>query len=452
MPIASVNFEPLQLLMGRDRFRADGLTRQLFQVDGVRPSAIVEPEDPRELTEVVRWARGHQAALVPVTSGAYLALGAPPETVDVVVSLARMNRVLHYDPGDLTFGAEPGVLLRHAQESLGVHRLFLPADPPYSDRAALGGLIAANAAGPLRFGYGTWRDFVVGMSFVTGDGKLVKTGGRVVKNVAGYDLSKLLIGSLGTLGIIAEINFKVYPLPAATAAIAAGFRDLRAALALRDRIVHSAWQPLAVELMSPEAARLSRSRQLSSEHWSLVVRVGGSESVLRRYESDLDALAQELQASSFTWVKEQDERELAASVRELLPTVRAANPQASVVKAALPLTSVGPFLERALPVAERYELAAAATAHAGSGIVFVYLLPPPEMVDFAHRVAQAATEMIHAGNNLSGRVTVPWCPTAVKRDVSVWGPLRDDFTLMKKLKAQFDPDRILNPGRFVGGL
>ena len=103
-------------------------------------------------------------------------------------------------------------------------------------------------------------------------------------------------------------------------------------------------------------------------------------------------------------------------------------------------------------MAARYELPCAASAHAGSGIAYIYLLPPAEMADAARRMAQAATEMVHAGNNLGGRTTVPWCPTEVKRDVNPWGPIRDDFPLMQKLKAQFDPDRILNPGRFVGGL
>lgn len=440
-------------------------------MDGVTPAAVVEPTDAKELAAIVQWARSHQVALLPATTGLYLPLGNPPAAIGVAVSLARLNRVLHYDPGDLTLGVEAGLPLAEVQKLLAGNSLFLPADPPYAGRAALGDLLAANASGPWRFAYGTWRDFVVGMKFVNGEGKLIKTGGRVVKNVAGYDLSKLLIGSLGSLGIVTEINFRVFPRPRQTATFVAAFTEAHTALAMRDRIVHSVWQPQALELLSPEAARLLHSTPLSpvaplsradardatgsvipSDHWSLVVSVGGVEKVIQRYETDFSALAQEFKAASFTVHREEEEHAVWASVRDLLPRARESNPATTVVKAALPLTQVGPFLTKGQQVAARCELPVAASAHAGSGIAFLYLLPNPGMADAARRMAQAATEMIHAGNNLGGRVTIPWCPTEVKRDVNVWGPLRDDFPLMKKLKTQFDPDRILNPGRFVGGL
>jgi len=463
VPVAANTLGQLSSLLGSDRLSTDAAATRPFRVDGVTPAAVVEPTDAKELAAIVQWARSHQVALLPATTGLYLPLGNPPAAIGVAVSLARLNRVLHYDPGDLTLGVEAGLPLAEMQKLLAGNGLFLPADPPYAGRAALGGLLAANASGPWRFAYGTWRDFVVGMKFVTGEGKLIKTGGRVVKNVAGYDLSKLLISSLGSLGIVTEINFRVFPQPRQTATFVAAFTEAHTALAMRDRIVHSVWQPQALELLSPEAARLLHSTPLSpvapatgsvipSDHWSLVVSVGGVEKVIQRYETDFSALARELKAASFTVHHQEEERALWAGVRDFLPRTRESNPATTVVKAALPLTQIGPFLGRGQQVAARYELAAAAGAHAGSGIAFLYLLPDPGMADAARRTAQAATEMIHAGNNLGGRVTIPWCPTEVKRDVNVWGPLRDDFPLMKKLKAQFDPDRILNPGRFVGGL
>jgi len=459
MPIASVNFEQLAAQVGPDRLHLGAGTRSLFRVDGSMPAAVVQPAEAKELAEVVSWARTFRAGLIPATSGAYLPVGNPPHAADLAVSLTRLNRVVHYDPGDLTLGVEAGVSLASVQEMLGRDGLFLPADPPYADRAALGGLVAANASGPLRFGYGTWRDFVVGMRFVTGEEKFVQSGGRVVKNVAGYDLAKLMIGAVGSLGILTEINFKVFPLPRATAAYVFGFESAQPALAARLRLVHSVWQPRALELLDPQAAGLAAAAALPSAYWVLVVSVGGVDAVLHRYQVDFSALAHEVRAAHFGVVREDDERRLWESLYNLLPRLRETHPATMVVKAALPLTQVGPFIEKSLAVAARYELPAAASAHAGSGIAFIYLLPPAEMPDATRaaaggpsRLAQAATEMIHAGNNLGGRVTIPWCPTEVKRDVNVWGPLRDDFPLMKKLKAQFDPDRVLNPGRFVGGL
>ena len=466
MSVAADNLDQLASVVGGDHLLADKAARERFSVDGITPAAAVEPADAKELTEIVTWARSHRAALLPVTSGAYLPLGNPPSAADVAVSFARLNRVLHYDPGDLTLSVEPGTPLARIQELLAERGQFLPADPPYADRAAVGGLVAANASGPLRYAYGTWRDFVVGMKFVTGEGKRVKTGGRVVKNVAGYDLSKLMIGSLGTLALLTEINFKVFPLPAGTATFAASFGDVVSALEMRSRIVHSAWQPRTIELFDPEAGKLLardlpaglpriRLRGASAQAgplWSLVISVGGAEKVITRYEKDFSALARELKAASFTTMRAEDERTFWAAARNLVARAREANPAATVVKCTLPLMHVGTFLTRAREVAARYQLPVAQTAHAGSGQAFTYLLPPSDLPDAPARMAQAATEMIHAGNNLAGRVTLPWCPTAVKRDVNVWGPLHDDSPLMQKLKAQFDPGRILNPGRFLGGI
>jgi len=462
MPVATENLEALRTLVSAP-VQSNAAARESFRVDGHLPQAVVEPASVEELVEVVRWARARRVALVPVTCGCYLPLGNPPLAADVAVSLARLNRVLHYDPGDLTFGVEAGMLLADAKAHIGKDKLILPADPPYANRTAIGGLLAAHAAGPLRFGYGTWRDFVVGMKFVTGEGKVVKSGGRVVKNVAGYDLSKLLIGSLGTLGIITEVNFKLFPAPAAAASFVFAFASADAALETRMRIVHSAWQPRAMELLDPAAARLTvpptpspvapaTGQMLSPDHWSLVVAVGGVERVIERYQRDFSALAREAGAAAFRTARDEQNQALWKALRNLLARTRESNPATTVVKGALPLTSVEPFLARAKQVAGRYELPSAATAHAGSGIAYIYLLPAAGMADASRKVAQAATEMVHAGNNLGGRVTIPWCPLEVKADVNVWGPLRDDYALMKKLKASFDPDGILNPGRFVGGL
>jgi glycolate oxidase FAD binding subunit len=462
MPVATASLEHL---LGAQHLRTDAEALARFRADGRTPSALAEPANSTELAEIIRWARESKAALAPVTTGLYLPLGNPPAALDLAVSLRRLNRVIHYDPGDLTLTIEPGLLLAEAQRSLAEHKQLLPADPPYAEEAALGGLIAANASGPLRFAYGTWRDFIIGMKFVTGEGTEVKTGGRVVKNVAGYDLAKLMIGALGSLGVITEVSFKVFPLPLATATFVFGFESLEVALEAARRIVQSAWQPLLLELLSPSASDLVSCQPLSPLHWSLVVAVGGVDPVLRRYQTDFGALARELRAGQLDILRGHDEQFVLKAVRERIPRARAKNPSTTVVKAALPLAGVGPFLTKAQAVAARYELPAAASAHAGSGIAYIFLMPTPSAPeqssaepggtgrrDAAKQMAQAATEMVHAGNNLGGRITLPWCPTEVKHDVNVWGPLRDDFPLMQKLKKQFDPDRVLNPGRFLGGL
>ena len=453
MPSATLNLESLGALLSHERVSTEEAARQQYSVDGLEPAAVAEPSNAQEVAALVNWAREQKAALLPSTSGAFLPLGNPPAAMDLVVSLRRMNRLQAYDPGDLTLSVEAGITLEEINKLLAGNNQFLPADPPFAGRAAMGGLLAANVNGPLRHAYGTWRDYVVGLKFVTGEGKEVKSGGRVVKNVAGYDLTKLLIGSLGSLGIITEINLKVFPRPAETATFAVSFDTLEAALELRSKVVHSPLQPAAMELLSGEAAALLGSKHLSPGHWTLLVSCGGVPAVIARHERDLEKFSAELHSNSFIKLIGQDESATWESVRNLVGAAQAKSRYMAAVKCPLPMTQLGPFITKALAVAERYELPTAVTAHAGVAIAYLWYLPTEGAAeDIAFRVGQTATETIHSGNNLQGRVSLPWCFPEVKQNVNPWGPLKDDHTLMQKIKKQFDPDRVLNPGRFAGGL
>lgn len=453
MSLLATRLDRLSQLSGSDRVATDPAACERYAVDGIVPQAVVEPESPEQVCEIVRWARAERAALLPVGSGCLLALGGSPERIDVAVSVARLNSLLHYDPGDLTLGVQAGMLLARLQETLAEHNQFLPANPPAAAEARLGGLLATNLSGPWRYAYGSWRDFVLGLRFITGTGKLVRTGGRVVKNVAGYDLSKLLIGSLGTLGIIVEVNFKAFPQPEQRSTWVAGFADLASALALRSAIVHSPLQPLAIELLDGAAAKLAEaSPHFSSSHWSLLIEAGGPARVLERYQSELEQRARQAGATSLARVAGEQAAGLWTRVCDFVRRARAATPGATVIKASLLLTRIEPFLVEAAQIAQRYKLPSAASARAGSGIVYFALLPASGGDNASERVSQAATEMIHHGINLGGRVTIEWAPAALKRTVNVWGPTRDDLSLMQGLKREFDPDRVLNPGRFVGGL
>jgi glycolate oxidase FAD binding subunit len=453
MPATAVNLAALSKTVSADRVLTSAEACQKYEVDGLAPAAVAEPESPKEIAEIIRWAREQKAALLPSTSGAFLPWGNPPAAVDVVLSLRRMNRVLAYDPGDLTLSVEAGITLPEIEKLLVENNLFLPADPPFAGRAALGGLLAANVNGPLRHTYGTWRDYVVGLRFVTGEGKEVKSGGRVVKNVAGYDLTKLLIGSLGSLGIITEINLRVFPRPAGTATFILGFETLEAALDYRLRVMQSPMQPTAIELLSGAAATLLNSPHLPEAKWLLLLSCGGVAAVIERHEKDLGALTRETPSTSFTKLTGEEEKTTWQAVRNFAGTAQARSPYCAAIKCPLPLTQLAPFITRAVSVAERYELPTAVTAHAGVAVAYIWYLPTEgNAEDIAFRVGQTATETIHAGNNLQGRVSLPWCFPEVKQNVNPWGPLKDDHTLMQKLKQKFDPGRVLNPGRFAGGL
>jgi glycolate oxidase FAD binding subunit len=170
--------------------------------------------------------------------------------------MTRLNKVIAYDPGDLTLSVEAGVPLAKLAQVLAEHRQFLPLPVPFVNRTTIGGLIASGVDSPLRQFYGTARDFLLGMEFVTGEGVAAKSGGRVVKNVTGYDIHKLMIGALGTLGVITRVNFKTFPMPLGSRGFVARFANAESAVDMRQRIAQSALTPLTLEILSPLVAEL----------------------------------------------------------------------------------------------------------------------------------------------------------------------------------------------------
>src|SRR4051812_47178313 len=190
--------------------------------------------DVAEVSQVVREANESNQVVIPRGGGTRMGLGFPPTAADVLLHTTNLDRVVDYEPADLTLTIEAGATLEEVQELLRPEGQFLALDPPLASQSTLGGIIASNASGPLRLAYGSARDLVIGTRVVNADGISTKAGGRVVKNVAGYDLNKLYIGSLGTVGIVVELSFKLWPLPHAEATLLASFlpAQLGAALAV----------------------------------------------------------------------------------------------------------------------------------------------------------------------------------------------------------------------------
>jgi hypothetical protein len=192
---AQISFTRLEEIAGGAHVVTDAAQIAAREVCGARPAAIVRPADAAQIAEILRFAAENKLAVIPTGGGTKLGIGAPPARYDIALDLSRMNRVLAYDPQDLTLGVEPGVRIEDLLRTLTEKKQFLPLAVPFSDRATIGGIVAANSSSPLRHAYGAVRDFCLGMEFVTGAGAQAKSGGRVVKNVTGYDLHKLLIGA-----------------------------------------------------------------------------------------------------------------------------------------------------------------------------------------------------------------------------------------------------------------
>ena len=256
----------------------------------------VSPASAEEVAAVLALANERQLSVGP--AGGSTERSAAESHVDIVLHTNRLTQVEHYDHADLTVGVGAGTTVAQLNAMVGADRLLFACDPPLPERATVGGILATASHGPLRHGYGALRDFCIGIRFVTGDGRRAKGGGRVVKNVAGYDLMKLLIGSYGTLAVITSASFKLFPAPRQTRTFLAEFATAKEALEFRDRVMRSPLSPMCLEIVSPGARKLMRP-EMTSDAWVICVRAAGSDAVLARYRKELgSAITRELDGDS----------------------------------------------------------------------------------------------------------------------------------------------------------
>jgi len=451
-------------IVGTEHFSSDPAELNAYSVDGKLPAVAVRPGSSEEVVEIVKYAAAEKLALIASGARTKVGIGSPPSRYEIALDMSRLNRILAYDPGDLTLSVEGGVPLRTVASALAEHRQFLPLSVPYFDRATVGGTIASGVDTPLRQFYGTARDYVLGMEFVIGEGVRSKSGGNVVKNVTGYDLHKLMIGALGTLGVITRVNFKTFPMPVSSRGFVATFENLDRAIDMRNRVAQSPLTPMTFDLLSPGAAglfanpaseRLTKSPMppnvLSPSRWALTIGYSGKDAVLARYEAELRRMAAESAAHNVTVVADRIRATAFAHKREFIPIALEASPATTIVKISVLPARLKDALTAAIKAADANQLPSAAMAKS-LGVIYFALLPP-DRSQASHRQVVAATNQILAADaSLGANTTIPWCPPEWKSALKVWGPERRDLAEMQKVKKVFDPLGIFSPGRFIGGI
>ena len=462
-PAGTVAHSRLADLVGLQRVVADPAQLAAYEIDGLRPSAALQPESAAQIAEIIKFAGSEKLGVIAAGGRTKLNMGLPPKRYDLALDMSSLNKIISYDPGDLTLSVEPGLRLALLGEALAKHRQFLPLTVPYHARTTIGGTIASGVDGPLRQFYGNARDFLLGVEFVTGEGVPAKSGGRVVKNVTGYDIHKLMIGALGTLGVITRLNFKTFPVPSATRGFVARFPTAQQACDMRNRIARSHLTPLTLDILSPSVTEIFESdiasrfeseplppNVLSRTEWALSAGFAGSEKVRERYLADLQRITAASGGSGIL-VPEETLAAAFARKREFVPITLDSSPAATIVRMSVLPARIADALTFAQNAAEANSLRWAALAR-GLGIIYFALLPTG-LNDQGRQRIQNATKSIHdACAKLGGQSTIPWCPTPWKTSLKVWGPENPSFPQMRKIKNVFDPRGVLSPGRFVGGL
>jgi glycolate oxidase FAD binding subunit len=384
---------------------------------------------------------------VPWGGGTATAVGTPtaPVRSGIVLGLARLNRLVEHEPGDLTATAEAGMTVSAFQAALRARGQWLSLDPPDADRATLGGVMAANASGPRRHLYGTARDLVIGMTVITAEGAVVRAGGKVVKNVAGYDLPKLFVGSYGTLGIMVDVTVKLRPLPEDERLVCVRFERLKDGAVAARAVMASDLIPNALELLDADAARAIELRATTGGA-ALVVGFDGLREQVDWQCAELAALATPLGGAEVQPLPAQTWGRLAHAAAAAFGGTPAAVMRLSVLP-----TQVGDVMEQAAVAARARGLLCACSAHAGVGVVQAALFSARERQELTPVAATLADwRGIARGGN--GHAVLEWAPLAVKSELPVWDDAGAAGRIMQRIKAQLDPRNILNPGRFVAGI
>ncbi|GAC1584816.1 MAG: FAD-binding oxidoreductase [Ktedonobacteraceae bacterium] len=405
-------------------------------IAGVHPQVIVEPGNEEEVAAVLAFANKEGLRVLVRGGGTQLGLGAPPTGGEIVLSTIRLNTIVEHVPHDLVVTAQAGLPLATLQAALKQTNQWLALDPDLAPEATIGGVVATNATGPRRLRYGGVRDQIIGIRVVLADGTIAKGGGKVVKNVAGYDLPKLFTGALGTLGVIVSATFRLYPLPIASCTVHITASSIASLCDLAIRILSSTLVPTIIDVQGDTA---------NTNMYTMAVRFEMGQEAVEAQTATLLAMAAEAKKDTIQTAQllEGDAETQFWSQTALSKNGIDATKTSLTLKTSLLPTEVTHWLAHVEQVCQEQQIYATWRAHAGHGLVFVHLT--------GDDLISAVDELRQEALKRRGSLVVTDAPATVAQQVDIWGPV-PALDVMRNLKARFDPHNTLNPGRFVGGL
>ncbi|MGC2109218.1 MAG: FAD-binding oxidoreductase [Candidatus Korobacteraceae bacterium] len=393
-------------------------------IDGMQPAGVIAPGNAQQVAEVLGYGTAAGLAIIPRGGGTKLWLGNRPRKVDFILSTERLNRVIEHAWGDMTVTVEAGCTIDHVQQALKEHGQRLAVDPLRPETATVGGLLATAESGTLRIRYGAVRDLVLGVEVALPDGSLIKAGGKVVKNVAGYDLTRLMTGSLGTLGVITRAVFRLHPIPVATATystlLTSAEEVTKVVLAILDS--HVIYTGLQV-------------RAQQAGQFTVDVRLDGIPESLQDQFANLSKTApgcRFVEASGEVW-----------TARQQLFTDAG---HSVICKCVVLPDQIGSLCDVVFRHAQLEKIQAMLVVQA-TGVAELRLDGPG-----VQPLVEVVNVLRGELERLEGTLVVERCPVAVKEAVDVWGTRNDALPLMREIKGKFDPACTLNPGRFVGAI
>lgn len=471
----------LRELLGQESVTVEPDQLSPFRVDHLTPQAVVFPKNTRQVSSVVHLAHANNLGLVPWGSGTQMTMGNPPKRLDLVLSTSRMNHIINVDTANLTITVEAGVKFRDIQARLATQEdrcylpledlateadevicsdrshsgSFLPMDPPQADKATIGGIIATNAAGPRRLLYRLPRDLILGVRMVAPTGDIVGSGGKTVKNVSGYDVSKLAVGSLGSLGIICEMTFKLLPLPEKMETLLFTFSSFDAASAFANQIFETTLLPAAVEVLTEGAGShlpLEGISDFKAALFGVAIALEGFVPAVARMSDEMTTMAKSHGAVTHNRLEDHQHQAFWLAVSKLGRTLEEENPGLMTLKVSSPVSEWATTFNALETTFSEAGLPCALQAHAGNGVCLANLLLDGKDDGVMEKAVGAVNRLSNLFSETDGSLVVQTVPSRWKAQLNIWGNPGSAFPVMKRLKEKIDPLGIMNPGRFVGEL
>ena len=468
--------EELAGICGVDRIRTGPDETVQYAVDGMVPKAVLFPKNIKMTAALVRCALRNDLALVPWGKGTKIAMGNPPKRLDLVLCTARMNHMLDVDPANLTITVEAGVRFRDLQARLATEEnrcylalealeaeagefvcsershsgCFLPLDPPFSEKATMGGIMATNSSGPRRLLYGLPRDLLLGVRFVTPGGEIIGAGGKTVKNVSGYDISKLMIGAMGSLGILCEMTLKLLPLPERMETLLFSFESFTDASAFASAVFGTKLLPAALEVADRavlEHMDLRSSEGLAAGPYVAIAALEAFDEAVARMKRELQTMARHFRATGHTLIHEDKHSLFWMALGQLQSSLLRRCHRLVALRLSYPLSSWKTIFEFSERTLSQKGLKHALLCHSGSGVSLVHILLEAEE-DRNASVIEAVGTLLAQCRAQGGNLLVERAPVDLKSDLPLWGEPGSDRSLMKRIRCEMDPSGLINPGRF----
>ncbi|HSB04261.1 MAG TPA: FAD-binding oxidoreductase [Thermodesulfobacteriota bacterium] len=440
-------------IVGSSGLIGEGSASEPFAVEGLFPKWALFPKTREEVRGIVSLCQKESLSIIPRGNGTKMGMGGVPRRADLLISTGHLNRVVDKDCENLTLTLETGAPLSDVQQQLRKEGIgyFIPIDPPYTERATLGGILATNSSGPKRLLYGTARDLVLGMKVVTADGKLISCGGKTVKNVSGYDMTKLFIGSFGTLGVIIEATLRLLPLPEREQTVVAAFSNPEKIFQVVKEILKSQLISSSLEVLNPRMAEEIAKPLITVGDYALAIGFEGVTEAVQRQVDDVREVCSRFHSNKVELLGGDEQEGLWKAIRDSSPILQARYPKCVVTKINVPISQTPQAFALSEAIAAKEGYACAVSSHAGNGIIFV-TFPFEEMKTESDQVARTIHQLTEKAVEMGGNLVVEAAPVSIKKQINVWGQEGSDVPVFRQLKSQLDPSSLFNPGRFVGGL